>query len=230
MHPNILTLAELKQLFSNLIKISELYLRKLLALRSKRPISFCLAVCSTLSCTAYIGNSFSGLDLLFWATYALFLAPGTYLYLLPQTARDYLKENFRNIIAQAQANEFETSPPPPTPSTLFELLKHLAKQESTFRTHPSSSSSGDTISSLLTQPMSSAASTSQIKSTIDNPTSPIQTPRRFETMTQVKEEDEEDSESPHNDKPRKSSDDLSSNGSASMIDFDEDQQDGFVIL
>lgn len=80
LHPHVITLNEFCQIINNLMKICESYLEKLLALRREKPIHFCLVVCSCLSCTAFIGNKFSGQILIFSILAVLsILAPVIYL-------------------------------------------------------------------------------------------------------------------------------------------------------
>lgn len=96
LHPDLMSLNEFAGITSNLIKASENYTSQLILLRREKPIKFCLIICSILSCTAFIGNRISDLNLIFLIVTALVLAPGIYLYLLPDSAKLYLK-NYINI-------------------------------------------------------------------------------------------------------------------------------------
>lgn len=98
LHPDLMTLNEFLQIASNLIKASENHISQLLILRREKPIKFCLIICSILSCTAFIGNRISDLNLILLIATTLFLAPGIYLYLLPDSAKLFVK-SYININA-----------------------------------------------------------------------------------------------------------------------------------
>lgn len=209
LHPDLMTLAELRQATSNLIKTSEFYLNKLLAMRREKPVTFCLVICSSLSCTAYIGNRISGSTITLFILTVLVSAPAFYLHLLPKSAKDYLRKKFganqqsiaaKTITSTETDTQLEVSTPtsssPLYPLSLFEHLRRKS----------SSSSSTEVVST-------------NVQTTSDNNLGEVE----------AKQQQLEDrAESCHNNS--KSSDDLSLNESTSLIDFDDEQQDGFVIL
>lgn len=100
LHPQLMTLSELKRLINNILHIiAEHYYQDLSRMRQKEPARFCSLVCSILLATAYIGNHISGMNLLFILITLLVATPGIYLYLLPKKLQTYLIEFFlTNVI------------------------------------------------------------------------------------------------------------------------------------
>lgn len=148
LHPHLMTLSELGRLISNLMKIGELYVGKLLQLRREKPGSFCLLICSILSCTAYVGSIISGLNLTLFIVAALVSGPGIYLYLLPAQVKQYLSktflvEIFHQAIQESIDEQYQNKSPVKDPSqaapstspsatthskTLFDNLLSMAYQ------------------------------------------------------------------------------------------------------
>lgn len=256
LHPQIMTLNEFKTFIRNLIKLSEYYIKgNLLELRREKPTSFCILICSTLSCTAYIGNCIDGSKLIFSMVIALSTLPGIYLYLLPESLKANLQDfssTFQNLLrhydkqqrqhlqldlekdssAQDQREEKEK-----VVETLS-LFDHLKRNS--FLTQLASLSS----SYALTGTPSSSSSLSQTIDTVNLQSNAMDgtVPIRNEKIKEEERKDVDESFS-HNKNSsssssvgssairRRLSDDLSSNDeSTSLIDLDDDQQDGFVML
>lgn len=135
LHPQIMTLSEFGRLVSNLMNFSELSIGKMLKLRREKPGCFCLLICSILLCTAYIGSTISGLNLILLIVTGLVSAPGIYLYLLPAPVVQYLRQTFiveiyHKAIQESQESQHHqdgasninssrpiTAPAPPTKTT-----------------------------------------------------------------------------------------------------------------
>lgn len=95
LHPQLLTLSELKRLINNIMHIiAEHYFQDLSRMRQKEHARFCSIICSILLATAYIGNHISGMNLLFILTTFIVATPGIYLYLLPKKFQTSLIEFF----------------------------------------------------------------------------------------------------------------------------------------
>lgn len=92
LHPQLMTLAELNQHVASFMKLAERYLYDLLALRQRRPIVFCSKLCFVFVCTAIIGNTLSGLCLVFIALVILMTAPGIYVHLVPDDTKHWLHQ------------------------------------------------------------------------------------------------------------------------------------------
>lgn len=257
LHPQVMTLNELQNIIRNLIKISEYYiLENLLKLRREKPINFCILICSALSCTAYIGNRVCGFKLIFSMVLALFTLPGIYLYLLPESLKRAYLQNFSNIFQQLMQQHNEQ---PIQHVQLHQVARSNSqdrvgqKQDESIeieaKLKPLSVFEQLKSYSFLTQ-LASLSPTSYVLSGISSSSTTINTlndkmPIINENVTE--EGDRQDgSMSFHENKNnsrsscsslessairRKLSEDLSSNDeSTSLIDLDDDQQDGFVML
>lgn len=249
LHPQLMTLAEFGQHIRNLRKISEQHVQKLLKLRQERPVTFCSLVCSTLSCTAYIGNRISGMSLIFLSTTAFVSAPGIYLHLLPENTKYWIRQNVGLRIIKSVQSESdeqttessslespattatETNYTPESSSLLkskaksieshaLSILEHFTRKSFMCRqesTDPEPSSQGNDNKS---------ASTIGCIPIVDEDRQPEVSPNNQQQQI----EDMTTSGLKYRQEPRKSSDDMSSNDSVSLIDSEDDQQDGFVLL
>lgn len=110
LHSQIMTLEEFKNSIKNLMKISESYIEKMLLLRRERPVIFCIKICSILSFTAYIGNRISDLTLITSFIALLFTVPGIYIHLLPNKAKEYLKNKLTPLTKANLSFEEQTYP------------------------------------------------------------------------------------------------------------------------
>lgn len=239
LHPQLMTLTELKQVIGNLIKTSELYLQNLLAIRRNRPVAFCSVVCFTLSCTAFIGNRICGSTLIFFITTTLVTAPGIYLYLLPNSAKDYIKHRISSINFLAASTEFQ-----PESSTLSLSSSLLPSPTETTTTLQS------TLSDQLRRRIFSICQEKTIQETVcgaksveidsnvaqtnddctqlnPNSSEQVDVDQRVDEATSIVE----NSPPGNTQLSRRNSDDRSSSESASLIGSSEDDQhDGFVML
>lgn len=93
LHPQLMTLAELNQNVGNLTRLGEKYLSDLLEMRQRKPLVFCSMICSVFMCTAFIGNTLSGMCLIFIALIILMTAPGIYVHLLPDNFKQWLRHS-----------------------------------------------------------------------------------------------------------------------------------------
>lgn len=240
LHPQLMTLTELKQVIGNLMKTSELYLQNLLAIRRDRPVAFCSAICFTLSCTAFIGNRICGSTLIFCITTALVTAPGIYLYLLPKSFKDYIKQrissaNFLAAPSELQPESESSSSPPTTASSsssssqssLSDQLRRrifsVYRDNSNDETTPSAKLN-ERLDSNVTQPNEFAQPQSSNSGQVDAD--------HQISEAQAEEHSSSSSRQISSQASRKNSDDRSSNESASLIggSSDDEQHDGFVML
>lgn len=255
LHPQLLTLNELKTFIRNLIKLSEYHiLRNLSELRREKPTAFCILICSTLTCTAYIGNCIDGFKLIFSMVIALSTLPGIYLYLLPESLKAYLQDlidTFQNLLQQydkqlqqrqhlqldleknssAQDQEEEKDKVVETLS-LFDhlmrnsLLTQLASLSSSVLTGTPSSSSSQTTDTVNSQSNAMDGAVPIINEKIKK-----EEGKDVDESFCYNKNSSSASSVGSSAIRRRLSDDLSSNDeSTSLIDLDDDQQDGFVML
>lgn len=258
LHPQVMTLNEFNDIVRNLIKISDYHiLRNLLKLRCEKPIHFCILICSTLSCTAYIGNRIDGFKLIFSMVLALFTLPGIYLYLLPESLKKAYLQDFLNTFQQsmqdyneqqhqqraqldqeAKSNsqdlkgqkEEDAAERREAQSKTLSLYEHL-KSYSFFTPLASLSPS----SYVLSGP-SSQATINILDEKVPIVNEKITGEEARQEVLMSFHQDKNNSRSSNSsiessEIRRKLSEDFSSNDeSTSLIDLDDDQQDGFVML
>lgn len=99
LHPQLMTLRELQYHLGNLIRISEGHLKRQLQLRRENPTRFCSQLCFIFFCTAYLGQTISGLTLVFSILVIIMSAPGIYAHLLPEEYKEWLRQHYRSLIA-----------------------------------------------------------------------------------------------------------------------------------
>lgn len=245
LHPHLLTLEEFKKVTENLMKAGETHLHKLLVLRREKPATFCLAICSTLSCTALIGSRISDLKLLFIATSVLTLAPGIYLHVLPKAAKNYLRNliNLNQLLITHSSSDNESSIPKISSSPSAPIpITPIALSTSSSSSSSSPPPPATTTTSLLDhfkwalnrqeQPTLSLATSTAPSSDLVSDKVPIEDDQQ-EKLVEINQLvlANEDSKNLSNKKQplEGSAESGSNNESASLIDF-EDDQDGFVIL
>lgn len=232
LHPQLMTLTELRLVISNLMNTSELYLQNLLAIRRERPVAFCSVICFSLSCTAFIGNRICGSTLIFSIATALVTAPGIYLYLLPRSAKDYLKRrisslNFQTTSVEPQSEQESTPPQSPPTTTTSSAVPHLTLfdhlRRRSFLTYREPSESTEETTNLKAQLNATAL--------IDNIQLRSDQVRSDQQINEAMEDNSSSADGKLSQVSRRNSDDLSSNESASLIGSSEDDQhDGFVML
>jgi len=213
LHPQLMTLKELQQLLRNLTTTTtQLCLPKLLQMRRQQPGAFCLGVCSFFTCTAYLGSRVSDLGLLCCAIATLVLAPGIYLYLLPNVAQDYLRRHYQSLLDGQPKEESQANCSP-----LSSLFEHLRR----YGLVPGQQQSLASTSLPVRPDLSSVASQGADDLTEQVPTSG---------------EDQHEKPAIQGDNTRRPSsarcsDNQSiSDGSTSWIESDDETCDGFVML
>jgi hypothetical protein len=258
LHPQLMTLAELNQHIGNLMKLGERYLRDLLELRQRKPVAFCSLLCSIFMFTAFIGNQLSGLCLVFTTLIIIMTAPGIYVHLLPEPMKQWLYENIGRSLSMAPhetsaPEEKLLEPHKISPSELtsnlgskissttksieqlFETLKQksfpLIQAEQQVTSRLSSPSTSSTVATQPEQPNNDGEDRSVDERTklIDIPLS--KAGDRFVKSRNLDDDCADIRHGQSNANRRRSSD--SSNGndeSVSLIESDDDQQDGFVML
>lgn len=103
LHPQLMTLTELKYQIRNLIRLGKGYSQLLLRSRNQNPTYFCSKLCFIFTCTAYLGRTVSGLTLVFFALVIIMTAPGIYLHLLPQQYKLWLQHQYQSLIASNES-------------------------------------------------------------------------------------------------------------------------------
>lgn len=164
LHPDVMTLKEFGQVTRNLRLLLEFYLKKMIILRHKRPVAFCSIICSTLSCTAYLGHRVDGLTLVFSSMILLVLAPGIYMHLLPNEVKKYLWKTIGlkiiNDLNESRLEQGET----PIEVAIEALESKTVEEDEQHKRQPSSSfPTPDSTLSLLT----SSTTTPTTKSLFD---------------------------------------------------------------
>lgn len=253
-NPQLMTLDEFCQTAANLKKSSEFYLKNLLALRREKPFKFCLLICTVLNCTAFIGNLIRDLSLIMSITSIISLTPGIYLYLLPPVVKDYLKQAVHNInlvsqIAQQPSTPSTMATTSPIPVPPVETKQQEASSSSTSeKTTPSLLPSKSLLEHLnnnsfiarfyrdsvdLVTNIDPTLSTIRPNndSILRSDSNAMDVPKNSSDTNQTERENQDAKKQGSTGKTTVVSDDMSTTDeSASLVDLDEDQQDGFVML
>lgn len=266
LHPQLMTLVELKQHVEKFKRLGGKYLQDLLLLRQQKPVTFCSLLCSIFMCTAIIGSRLSGMCLVFCSVAILMTAPGIYVHLLPDNLKELLWQNIGlKLLAkiksvpeygpeeehynQGEASVAQSTGPGPGPPSTSSTASSVTKESIA----ASLSSTTRSIEQLFEHfkrksfpSLQSAASKPSIEEEdeaeeeCDERTKLIDIPldtsgERRRPLASVGEDDtnsrSQDGESSRRSKNRRRSSDLSSNDeSLSLIESDDDQHDGFVML
>lgn len=249
LHPQVMTLKELCDEVRKFSQNMESSVAALLALRRERPIVFCSIICTILSCTAYIGNRVNGATLLLCAMTATITLPGIYLRVLPEAARTQAKLVALSLLHLPAAIVSRLNDP-----DYFADSDEEEESDDDDDEEEDKICQCDATGSQPTQGISESEPITYPDLTMISPISIFGSMKRLVSKTTdsiTSDRLRESDESHHDDDAlttqssaqtgdkkecsntateRKLSEDLSSNESTSVIDYDEEQQDGFVML